>query len=505
MRIFYMQKEEDAYSLAKALGSETCMKRFLQLARAQGCGTIVQCDNAAHPVFSEEHKEFYAGRFRPVPNKVTELYLFSKRWKKADLAVGNLKNLQENFIGFLALRPFRRQRLVEGFIRHPPEPDSPSKTTFYLCTAEKTFYLLGNHKLPLKVAGFPFMQQDGLFDCCAHVAIHTLNEYLYLLDMTKAASIGAIVRKGAEIPLPKRDYPTEGLTISEMAHIIKSLDLDPLVYEYFQNMPKPPFPPGRVIYHYLESRLPVLIGIFPPEGGHVIVAIGHTFDPNIWLVLAQTNYHGLRPSGGEYHCSTTWVPSFITSDDNFGPYLTVPQWYLDVMATTNRLMIISLLPKGIALKGEDAEVYAHTLLCNTVWKTERAKLPKGSRAAKWSEIFKEHFERKDIVLRTFLRRSVEVRKEFKSYKQPKVVTEKVANLPMPEWVWVTELSLPTLFSQERKLLGQIVLDSTGDARFDEPLYLVAHIPGTLILRDKQDRHEIFTLPKDGPVAHVMRP
>jgi hypothetical protein len=174
------------------------------------------------------------------------------------------------------------------------------------------------------------------------------------------------------------------------------------------------------------------------------------------------------------------------------------------MAVENRLMIISLLPKGITMKGEDAEVYAHTLLKNDLWPEAAQKLPRRSRARRWADIFWEHFDRKDVVLRTFLRRSVDAKKEFGTSCVPVSLKRAVLALEMPDWVWVTEISLPTLFSQERKLLGRVISDPTGDPRFDEPLYLVVHTPGLVVLRDRKDTHRLFTCHTDGPAAHVLR-
>jgi hypothetical protein len=75
----------------------------------------------------------------------------------------------------------------------------------------------------------------------------------------------------------------------------------------------------------------------------------------------------------------------------------------------------------------------------------------------------------------------------------------------PEYIWVVEISTPEIFCHSRKRLGEVLIDSTGDSRFDTS-WLSIHLPGFIIEREIKTRkmlfHEILT--DDIPYRHLYR-
>jgi hypothetical protein len=435
------------------------------------------------------------------------LHFFSKILSKNQLFKKSSKELQKYYIGFCTLRPFKKQRVLEAYVPPLREHKSSEKKSFPLSLMTKNVQIKLTTKKNLNLTvkkAFPFMQQDGNYDCCAHVGLRTINLYLANKWCATLLSLENIVDIANSIPLAKRDAPTEGLSIDQIVTVLKKMGMDVLVYAFDQEHKEEKFPPERVVYHYIESGLPVLLGIPTRRSGHALVATGHTFDPDEWWPEAGVSYYQQRHSGGPYHCSTTWVCEFLVNDDNFGPYMTVSKDYLSVMSNVSKLVVVVPIPKGVNFKGEDAEVYSHALLRDDYFREALKRFPANSSSAKWAKIFWKEYDSQNVVLRTFLTESKKIIQSYKADDYPKDFMKLVKSIRMPDLVWITELSLPHLFSQHRKLLGRIIIDSTTTPLFGEPAYMIIRLPGQLIVRDKNDNHKRYLWENDYPRTHEFR-
>ena len=356
-----------------------------------------------------------------------------------------------------------------------------------------------NHIERLTVKGFPFIQQDGQLGCCAHASIATIDHFFASQYRRRPYFVSEIHKEAAQVPDIRRAVPTTGLTALQISQALKKMGYVPLIYHYGKDV-QSPFLPERVIYHYMESQIPIMLGIPTDSGGHALTIIGHSFEPEMWWALAQTDYYRRRPSGGPYHCSTTWIQNFIVQDDNFGLYLTVPKEFIWA-AANEALLIVVPLPKGVNIQGEDAELYAYRMLSEKMileWMSEIAKKDKAT--GKWSKVFLEHLANEDLVLRTCLLNS----KQFRSRYPPSHLEHFYQKLDMPERIWLTEISIPELFCQSRLRLGEIIVDSTSSMKFGHS-FISIHLPGIIVTRDVDtEKWSYFPIHGDGPVTHLMR-
>ena len=320
-------------------------------------------------------------------------------------------------------------------------------------------------------------------------------------------SLRSIVEAGREIPSVGRDFPSEGLGVIHLSHIVKKMGMSPLVYAYPQNPQGPEeiaIPPDRVIYHYVESGIPVLVGIPTKNSGHAVVVIGHTVSRDAWWPHASGRYYAESPTGGPYHCSTAWLQEFLISDDNLGPYLTVSSRFLRERAEEGLLLVVPL-PKHVFLKAEDAELYAYKLLQSEKLRQGIERHPKQSSSRFWAEHFWDHVSRNDIVLRTYLSAGSELKARLLSEDTNGEVTELISETPLHDFVWVTEMSTPGLFAQDRQYLGITVLDPTDDPRRNECLFLLQHTPGMLICRNAKSGTTLeYIFDEDHPHPHLVR-
>jgi hypothetical protein len=495
-----IKTDADILDIANKFGSTSTFRRILRTARriAGGCCIIEQEDNVCCEIYKDEFEGAYKRQFAEVPETCTRLrFLKQKRGKKQKC----------DYIGFCTIRPRKPASITHAMF---PPPYGRERDSYCLCSArfENTSQNVANS---CAVTGYPYMQQDGIYDRCAHIALLGINWYLAEQKLAKKMSISEIVNTVREIPFPGRDFPSEGLGLIQITHVLKKMGMVPLVYAYPSEKGELQFPPQRIIYHYVESGFPVLIGIPIGNTGHALVVIGHTFSPDNWWPIASESYYKYPPSGGLYHCSTTWIDNFIISDDNLGPYLTIDKNFFEAKAQQN-LVIVVALPEGIILKGEDAEVYAYNILSEEL-QMETLRLSPNGKSHFWSEHFWNHYRRKndpvirasDIVLRTFLRKGKDLIEEYENDDYPNDFKRLIKETPLPPYVWVTELSTPGLFAQDRKNLGKIVLDPTGDPRLSENLLLIRHLPGLLHCRNaKTEVTSRFVFEGDHPRSHLAR-
>lgn len=492
-KIVKVKSAASLFELTDMFGSDAPIKRIFQIVLSQGCRSVLVESRYKDEIYKSEYDSFYSKLFKKYSSKTQRLHFFSAEISDKDIA--KIGDFQAQYLGFCVLRPFETQKVSNAVIK-PIEDQNCPKRFFILCKKDFPVEILINDKNTqrLTIKGFPFTQQDGQLCCCSHAALAAVDKFL----SSKPRSVSEIAEYAALVPGIRRDVPTGGLDSVQISYVLKKMGYVPLIYQYGTDIHSP-FPPERVIYHYMESGIPIILGIPTESSGHALIILGHSFEPDMWWALAQTNYYRRRPSGGPYHCSTTWIQNFIINDDNFGPYLTIPKEFIWAKAS-EALLIVVPLPPNVNIQGEDAEIYAHRMLSDKIilkWMKETARKDKTN--SRLSQIFLQHQQNEDLVLRTCLISA----DEFKNNYPPAHLREFYSKIKMPEKIGVTEISIPELFCQSRLRVGEIIMDSTA-GRIGHS-FLVIHLPGVIVVRDvNTERWNYFPVHADEPSGHMIR-
>jgi hypothetical protein len=491
------------FDLTKKFGSDAPLKRIFQAVLSQNCRTILQESDHKDEEWTSEYKMFYSKLFKKHSDKTIRLHFFASKLTQKDLT--NLSKHQKTYLGFCVLRPLESQRVVNAVIK-PIEDKNYPKRWFLLCQhvypVEITTGQGITHKLD--VEGFAFIQQDGQLGCCSHVALAMADRFLVKKEKTKRKHkphdpylVGDIVKSISSVSEVQRLIPTEGLRPMQISEALKKMGYSPLVYEYGEDRERP-IPPERVIYHYLESKIPIIVGIPTAAGKHALTVIGHSFEPDLWWALAEKPYYNSRPSGVNHHCSTTWLQNFIIHDDNFGPYLTIPKEFIWA-AARHTLLVMIPLPPNVNITGEEAESIAYGLLLVSATTIANEETNTNQQNGEYFNIFYEHLKNEDLVLRTWLLPSEKFKKQYVS----PTVADHYNNLKMPDKIWFTEVSIPELFCQARLRLGEVIIDPTASKT--RTCFLAIHIPGYMISRNvDSEEQNFFEIANDEPFQHVMR-
>ena len=489
------------FDLADKFGHDAPLKRIFQILLAQRCRSIMIENDYDEEEWKQEHKIFYGKLFRNYADKCVRLHFFS-----SEVIMDNLpyiEKLQDKYLGFCVLRPVPVRKVVNAVVKPLDDKNDPPKS-FVLC--QETFdvkidFQNGNSQI-LKVTGFPFMQQDKHAGCCAHAGLIMAERFLVQRRNRKNPGsneqphlLENIRNTLSTVPGVGRKLPTPGLRAIDISTVLEgAMEYSPLVYVYSKDN-KPPFALERMLYHYLESKIPVQLLVPTEGGGHSLTVIGHSFDPDVWWALARESYYRDRPLEELCHCSTNWIEHFIVQDDNFGPYLTVPKSYIRLCESSGRSAIAVPLPPDVNIEGPTAELIATCCIAKEI-NVQNMLAAHDNGQISWNTwklfgVMWSHFLRRDLVLRTFLVDSNEYNNSYvpphlKPYYNP---------LRLYNKIWLTEISIPELFSQTRKRVGEILIDPTapppsllGQNLLPNPeeaarAVLAIHVPGWIGTRD----------------------
>lgn len=524
LEIKYLNKTEDFLTFAYEFGDDAPLKRILLATEAVGCRTVIKETNFIDNEYSKEYDLHYknVSNSKP-PSEVVRLHFFEGIIEGFD--TNYLENKKDAYLGYCTLRPLKYRKVCDAFVHKKIMLDEGSRFVYLTCEMRKKVRI---NEVEFEITGFPYIQQDGRIAACAQVSVSIVSQYLSWKDNTNksltAPEVTEIVKSIPPmiIPQPLRKIPTEGLDIWQIRTALEHLDYDPIVYDYrLEKKENLLFlHPEQVIYRYVESGIPVIVGIETARGAHAIVAIGHTFNPDYWWARAATEYYYLPKTGEkityrgiEYHCSTSWIQNFIVQDDNLGPY-----YFIDAFVLAQKTSgIIIPLPKNIYLTAEDAEITAwealyrdatFNILSDSIRDLTQMALQGigySESNLKWLKMFIDFYQKGDLILRTYLRKSSELIQDINKFTRTEEVRSQIQSMTMPEYVWVVEISWPDIFCYVRKKCGEIILDATANAIPDEAV-LSIHLPGLFIkkLVVEDDFTFQIILSDDQPFRHYYR-
>jgi hypothetical protein len=354
------------------------------------------------------------------------------------------------------------------------------------------------------VEGAFFCQQNGLTHVCAHAVIRMI--------LNTADLVGRTVTNGELNAILGIDHENtiadSGLSNDQIVQIIKNYGLS-MVYGDFLGLPTVDY--AEWMYPLVESGYPVFLTFAPTHAeGHVVAVLGHTMNSDKWDCEAHLAY---RPEAfGTYHASSAWVDHFVVNDDNFGMYTCMPPHYLrnrvlpQYDQTQRAIVALSILPKGIDVPPYNAERAAVSLVRNL---SGMFSPDSSNRWLKriWDQI---HQGTKGVVARTvickrddYLARLGSTRD---SYGNGIVVPMPQALLNAPDYLWLTEIALPDLYTANKHKLGDVLTDAKAGLSGTRKIarFVWGWLPGIQIHNDSNGDVVVTPWPLVGHVP-IQRP
>lgn len=392
-----------------------------------------------------------------------------------EMDMGQYDYLRGHYRGFVVVRP-----TVSNIIgRNAISPDIVKDNGFMICKT-KMSPTAGGFKF--EVEAFPAASQDSETMTCAETTVWSMMEYFgnrYPDYIPLLPSNIVNILKQTTI---ERQLPSNGLTEDNLSYIAKSCGFGPQLYhrDYFPDF-------NNILSCYIESGIPVMIALsnldflrkeidagkkpeeLPDFLGHAVMCVGHEniIESHIDHTASQDLRGTLRLLDYD-----DIDKKFVFIDDNYPPYM------LDSLSNpTGRYAplfgkgqdwehcqidhFVAPLYKKVYLEPKVAKDYLKELLCSA---------------------FMPQIHGKEITLRVFLCSTRSYRDYVNRSSMSVEMKRMVANLTLPRFVWVAELSDRDKLKQEIAT-GFILLDATEYRTEYHNALLVAFCEGHTLFKE----------------------
>lgn len=421
--------------------------------RAIGAQCLLIQTGVVDPDFLEEHQAFYAKQHRPVPATCVRVHAFTKPLPAPIPEVVEFLDsdgVQGAYLGFVTIRPLRHAPVGATILR-PAAALQPTATDRF------PVHIAGNE---FSVIGTPFLQQDNAVGACAQASIWMALRTLRRRAGNSAYSPAELTVAATRYVAPDRTFPgRQGLTSSQMLEAMRTAGHDPLFIGVRQSGAAAATANGVIAKAtpYTTSGLPVIVILLAPDGGHAVVAIGHSPSKARIQPLPRQQQH--LSTAIPYAMSSDWVSGLVIHNDNSGPYLPLvagTHTNARPYCLEHAYGLMVPLPEGVYTNADEAEMLAvRAILFASVWFTMAAgqgpQLPHVG-----------------YVLRPYLC----TRHAFRHWaKHDPDLDPEARNLyrtvTLPKVLWVIEIHMEATFDltnpANKSRCGEIVLDPAADA------------------------------------------
>jgi hypothetical protein len=313
--------------------------------------------------------------------------------------------------------------------------------------------------IEFSVTGTPFLQQDNAVGACAQASIWMALRTIRRRQGNVAYSPAELTVAATRYISSDRTFPGRtGLTVEQMLEAIRFAGHDPLHLAIRQHLTDEEQIQSvlRQAVPYVESGLPVIMGLKHASGGHAVVAIGLQNSSAQQHQEAVTHTQDDGATQITYTPSSAWTSALVIHNDNTGPYQKLGS---DPDSNYKLIQTVSLivpLPDGIYTTAGEAEVLAIRAIVRL------AAIFSGGTIGKLT------LPEVPFVLRTIL----STRHRFREWgKDDATLSPEIAvryrTHELPEQMWIIEIHDKSLFNPgDRSVasrVGEIVLDAAADS------------------------------------------
>ncbi len=455
-------------------GSHPIIRRILSLARKLDYRGLLleQIDEAGCELLAEEN----AALARRLPT-----YLRSDVFRLCFFS-GSEEAAPGSFLGYAVVKQDQignhLERHVYEAVFIPPRQRRENNFIHCLRTYEVAT-CLGR----FSARGVLYAQQNDATFVCAHVALRTLLATILPEGDVTYSQVNALAGVDHGDPVRRVGRGSQGLGPDQIEAVLRGLGFNPQFnhHEPGHGIPMPAEVEfQRLLYGYLESNIPVLLGfeLAPdPQTGnssrHIIPVFGHSFNEDLWVPEAERHYFAHNRG---YFPSESWLSTYVCHDDNFGPYVCLPRHYLP---RDSFRLLVGLFPSGVNLPPDEAEAVALDFVTRA---TEAGLFP----GIPWLDRLTAFCRANLIVLRTlcvdretYLGHLRGLRDRERFDLEPNLVNRMAGHLPRQ--LWMVEVSAPELFPASRRKFGEVLVAVTPQGPAGLPQVVGARLPGAVFL------------------------
>jgi len=219
---------------------------------------------------------------------------------------GKHNKLQDSFLGFITLRPTKRNIIGRNLI----SPKLFKDNDFVLMLSSFSVLIYG---IKLQIDAFPHCSQDQETLSCAETTLLNIMEYFGNKYSEYTPVLPSKIIKILSTRANERQIPTSGLTTEDLSFALKQLGFSPKIYSNII-IDNDKF--KQILDIYIESGIPI-IGTLENDGidGHAIIIVGREK-----LFINQNRKEFLNH---DFDFSQI-IKKYVIIDDNYPPYSFVP-------------------------------------------------------------------------------------------------------------------------------------------------------------------------------------
>ena len=410
-------------------------------------------------VYRDSYYSYFASKLDTFSRDCLRISFFSTEINDNDFrSPEGHRKLQENFLGYAVLRPLRKGNPGRTML-------SPKAFKIYnfLCELVCIETSIGGVKMQCHC--FPWTSQDTESMTCAESSLWSVMEYYGNKYPERTPVLPSEIHKAFE--RPTRVIPSEGLTLAEIATALSRFGFGTCLYD---NSDPQEF--ETLLRYYIESGIPVILGLKGRIGGHAVVSIGHevtditTVDREITsLSKVHSTVSGLQV------IDTAYIKRrLVQIDDNHPPYRLAefarPCGYYNGTTFSDMKIQHFVVPlhKRIYLEARKARAMFKRILSSPVFG--------------WAA--RSELKTTQIIQRVFITTG----NSYKNYALRSDMADNlktfIQSMNMPRFIWVAELSTKEMYLQS-KSSGIILLDATGSEDMNSAKLIL--YPGYLKILD----------------------
>lgn len=262
--------------------------------------------------YLEDYAAYYVRCFNAYHRHCKRIHLFSSSFDEAefkrlivrDIADDAFESIIGSYLGFIVARPLPNAVVGRTVLSTYPSDEGRRQ---YTSLRRYRANLFG---LKLAIDSLAFQEQDTVLAACATVALWSAFHKTSDLFGTFAPRPAEITKLANGAGSDSRAIPSHGLSLSQMAHAVRSVGLEPEVVTA-----APSTPLVSVIYSHLKLGLPVVLLVeIESQGFHALTITGYSMvkeraiSSEVGQGWVTPPFSGLR------------INEFYAHDDQIGPF-----------------------------------------------------------------------------------------------------------------------------------------------------------------------------------------
>ena len=294
--------------------------------------------------YMEDYTRYYARCFQKYPKWCSRIIFFNKKIDIDKIKEGIIQNktsiikkLQQDFIGFIVIRPIPKTLLGKVCLKVYPIKNNLTSNRVFPVLREYKIHFLG---IELVVESLAFQEQDNAIAACATSALWSaLHAIGYNWGKNYISSPSEITQNAKKIidkHTGNSSFPHKGLQPSQMAQAIKDEGFEPLTTGFINTSYL-----KAIIRGYMNAHIPIIIGVrlmyeneegvrkdgIPrsvPIGFHAVTINGYNIDKSISpkiFSIEDLAVHTDFEKRKDLRMFSSRINKLYVHDDRLGPFV----------------------------------------------------------------------------------------------------------------------------------------------------------------------------------------